>query len=341
MRPRKGFLGRACLNVIQVKAHGVSQSLILRLCLVIAALIGMTASNNARAQSAGGEQTLLQARSGFTTQLVGTPRNSDPVDAPPAGIQLVKYPAPLGLYPAYVTAPPSQGKRYPAIIWLVGGFGNDIIGDTAWQPATPDNDQSAKAFRNAGIVTMYPSLRGGNGNAGNDETFFGEVNDVIAAAKYLATLSYVDPSRIYLGGHSTGGTLALLTAESTTRFRAVFEFGAVADPRSYGSENLTYNTRNPTETALRSPISFLDSITTPTYLFEGTTDPSNIEPLKQMASESDNPRLHFYALPGYTHFSELAEFTPIIAAKIVQDTGTKARFSFLSSNPPVVPVSRY
>ncbi len=35
---------------------------------------------------------------------------------------------------------------------------------------------------------MYPSLRGGNKNPGYIETFLGEVDDVIAAARYLAQL---------------------------------------------------------------------------------------------------------------------------------------------------------
>lgn len=49
--------------------------------------------------------------------------------------------------------------------------------------------------------------------------------------RHLAHQPYVDPNRIYLGGHSTGGTLALMTAEASDRFRAVFAFGPVSDVR--------------------------------------------------------------------------------------------------------------
>lgn len=54
---------------------------------------------------------------------------------------------------------------------------------------------------------MFPSLRGGNDNPGVKEGFLAEVDDVLAAADFLGKQNYVDPGRIYLGGHSTGGTL--------------------------------------------------------------------------------------------------------------------------------------
>ena len=44
-----------------------------------------------------------------------------------------------------------DGAKHPAIIWLIGGFSNSISG-VAWSDYPPDNDQSAKAFREAGIV---------------------------------------------------------------------------------------------------------------------------------------------------------------------------------------------
>lgn len=46
--------------------------------------------------------------------------------------------------------------------------------------AAPSNDQSASAFRTKGIPMMFPSLRGGNDNPGVQESFFGEVDDVLA-----------------------------------------------------------------------------------------------------------------------------------------------------------------
>jgi hypothetical protein len=72
-------------------------------------------------------------------------------------------------------------------------------------------------------------------------------------------------------------------------------------------------------------------------VFEGNQTPSNIDCLTAMSAKSLNPACHFYELYGYNHFSELAEFTPIIAKQIVADTGITPKFHFISSKPEVVP----
>src|SRR5262249_25453497 len=146
--------------------------------------------------------SLADARRGFVTQLTRKHAINEPVPTPPQGVfKQVNYESPIGPMAAYLSPDPGDGKKHPAIIWIVGGFANSI-GETAWKAAAEKNDQSARAFREAGIITMFPSLRGGNQNPGHLETFFGEVNDVIAAADFLSKQDYVDPSRIYLGGHS-------------------------------------------------------------------------------------------------------------------------------------------
>src|SRR5437667_5755760 len=183
--------------------------------------------------------TLTDARRSFTTTL--TPRNSpkDPVEKPPAGVfQTVQYSSNDRLS-AYLTARPADRQKHPAVIWIVGGDCNSI-GDV-WSAQPRNNDQSAAAFRKAGIVMMFPSLRGGNDNPGAKEGFLGEVDDVLGAAHFLSGQDYVDPKRIYLGGHSTGGTLALLVAECSDRFRAVFSFGPADDVSGYGPEYLPFD----------------------------------------------------------------------------------------------------
>ena len=301
--------------------------LFLALLFVAAYLLRDKRQNSTQPGSqAGSKLSLSEARRNFTTKLVRHEAEHEPVPPPPPNLfRTVHYPTALGPMAAYISQPAKDGQRHPAIVWIAGGFGNDI-GDTPWEEQSPDNDQSASAFWKAGIVTMYPSFRGGNDNPGYNESFFGEVDDLIAAVDYLAKQDFVDPNRIYLGGHSTGGTLALLAAECSSRFRAVFAFGPADDVALYGSSYLNFDTSNQKEVDLRAPIRWLNSIHNLTFVFEG--DSGNIEALRALSHASSNPTIHFYQLDGFTHFSTLAPMTKALAAKILADTGPASSISF-------------
>jgi dipeptidyl aminopeptidase/acylaminoacyl peptidase len=161
---------------------------------------------------------LARARNAFKTQLSFS-GSTTAAPTPPARVfRKITYPSAVGPLGAYLSLDPQDGSRHPAIIWLTGGDCNSI--DDVWGPSPSNNDQTAAAYRNTGVLMMFPSLRGGNNNPGRHEGFYGEVDDVLAAYDYLSHLPYVDSTRIYLGGHSTGGTLALLTAEFRNPFRA-------------------------------------------------------------------------------------------------------------------------
>jgi dipeptidyl aminopeptidase/acylaminoacyl peptidase len=270
--------------------------------------------------------TLLEARKDFKTTLIPAEREKWAVAKPPADWRVVKYNAPVGKLPAYITpVPPESKRRLPVIIWLTGGFSNSI-GETVWGKFPPSNDQSAAAFREAGIVTMYPSLRGGNHNPGQREGFLGEVDDVLAATSYLAEQSFVDPSRIYLGGHSTGGTLALLTAECSDQFRAVFAFGPAAFAGEYGQDRSPFNVRDDRETEPRDPVRWLADIKVPTFVFEGTG--GNSDSLQSLKKYCRNPQVKLFAIKGGDHFNVLASTSHLIAAKILSDNRDECNLEF-------------
>jgi acetyl esterase/lipase len=280
---------------------------------------------------AGGQpapkDSLLEARRGFQTELLRKGSAKKPIPEPPARLfWAVRYDSPAGKLAAYVSPDPHDGKKHPAIIWIFGGFANSI-GDTAWEDAPPSNDQSASAFRKAGILMMYPSFRGGNDNPGFKEGFFGEVDDVLAATDYLRKQEFIDPTRIYLGGHSTGGTLALLVAECSDRYRAVFSFGPAADVKDYGPWNLPFNVADRREAELRAPIRWLSAIRNPVFVFEGTQR-GNVADLEAMRRASTNPLIHFYSIRGATHFSTLAPITRLIAGEILRDDGPTVNIWF-------------
>ncbi len=266
---------------------------------------------------------LVAARAALKTtiQLRADPT---PAERPPAKL-LIKttYLRGTDQLVAYET-PVKPGARRPAIVWIAGGF-DWGIGSSAWSAGPPQNDQSASALRPEGIVLMLPALRGGSGNPGKPECFLGEVDDILAAAEHLSKRADVDPTRIYLGGHSTGGTLVLLAAASTDRFRAVFAFGPVPDPRGYGDSGCLPPKAPEAEYLARAPIEWIDSVVTPTFVIEGK-DGGNAAGFPMLQKRA-SPAVRFLVIPGATHFSVLAPASALIAQAILADTGLKATIS--------------
>lgn len=261
--------------------------------------------------------TLREARAGFATHLIHSGEYTGAPDAPdPEIFKLIYYQSPAGRMAAYVSPDPGDGDKRPAILWITGGDSNSI-GDV-WSPQDRSNDQSACAFRKAGIVMMFPSLRGGNKNPGKREGFYGEVDDVLAAADHLAQLPYVDRRQIYLGGHSTGGTLVLLVAAISERFRAVFSLGPVADAGQYGGQFVFCDPNDEKEMRLRSPVYWMHSIRTPTYVVEGAVDGNWDGCIEIMARENTNPMVQFFRVSGLDHFSVIAPVTEKIAEQITE-----------------------
>jgi dipeptidyl aminopeptidase/acylaminoacyl peptidase len=284
------------------------------------------ASTPADGGQADKQLTLAEARKGFQTQLARRERANEPLPEPPPRLfRTVQYDSPAGKLAAYLSPDPGDGKKHPAIIWITGGDCN-TVGDV-WRKAPPSNDQTASAYRQAGIPMMFPSLRGGNENPGVKEGFLGEVDDVLAVADFLARQPYVDSRRIYLGGHSTGGTLVLLAAECSNRFRAVLSFGPADEVAGYGRQYIPFVPSAPRELELRSPGRWLHSIQSPTFVFEGTSQ-GNVESLRAMQRASTNPLAHFYAVRGANHFSILAPTNRLIAAKILRDDGPTTNLAF-------------
>jgi len=289
--------------------------------LIAVALVcaGCQPGGSSSRPTASSTQSLQEARKGFQTKLARRESASVPVPEPPADVfRLVHYDSPVGKLAAYLTPDPGDGKKHPAIVWISGGDCN-TIGDF-WSPAPASNDQTAAAYRHAGVLMMFPSLRGGNDNPGVREGFLGEVDDVLAAAEFLAQQSYVDPQRIYLGGHSTGGTLVLLVAECSDRFRAVFSFGPVSNPTYYPPVFTPFRTNDAEEVALRSPVRWLSSIKSPTLIFEGSIQ-GNTADLEELRRASRNPQVTCYEVSACSHFSLLAPLNRMLAEKILRDTG--------------------
>lgn len=299
--------------------------------MVLVASVFVSACDN----SAVTPESLSSARAKFKTEIVDTSFQGDGEPAtPPADIfSLVSYPAQDGKMAAFLTPDPHDGKKHPAVIWLVGGYGGIGSDDFFWTEQDRSNDQSGSAFRKSGLVMMVPSFRGENANQGKYEMFYGEIDDLESARKYLASQPYVDPNRIYLAGHSTGGTRVLLGSEYLTGFRAAFSLGGIPDlkKRIEGGKMMVavpFNQNNPEEFRLRSPGEFITSIKSPTFYFEGEEYFwPEFDDLNVVAKEKSIP-LHIYKIDGGDHFNIITPVTEMIAQKILQDTEDKVNISF-------------
>ena len=141
---------------------------------------------------------------------------------------------------------------------------------------------------------------------------------MIAAADYLAKQDYIDPDRIYLGGHSTGGTLVLLCAAASDQFRAVFAFGPVDEVIRYGDAALPFNVKDPKELELRNPVNWLNSIKSPTFAIEGEN--GNAYSLQMMQIANTNPLVKCYVVEQTDHFRILGPINELLAKKVYEDT---------------------
>ena len=143
----------------------------------------------------------LDRRDSFATTLLFSepaPQTWE-VETPPPSVEEVFYGSGDLSLKAWVYIPEDQPGQKPALIYYHGGFAFSASEMKVCQP-----------FMDAGYVVMFPMLRGENGNPGDFELFWGEVDDANAAAKWLADQPYVDRSRIYAFGHSIGGGISAL-----------------------------------------------------------------------------------------------------------------------------------
>jgi acetyl esterase/lipase len=213
-----------------------------------------------------GEQTqeYTEARKAFKTSLTHkgrAPQIFEPVKPPP-GVTEINYLSGELELRAWIDQPRVALRTKPAVLFLHGGYAF----------AMDDWDQ-CKPFRNAGFVTMTPMLRGENGLPGSFSLFYDEVDDVLAAAEVLAKTPGIDPKRVYVAGHSAGGTLAMLAAMTSKRFRACASFSGSPDQvaflRQQPLDMVPFDPNNRKELMMRSPLAFPRSFQCPARLYFG------------------------------------------------------------------------
>ncbi|MFZ6681756.1 alpha/beta hydrolase family protein [Undibacterium sp. Tian12W] len=214
-------------------------------------------------------QDLQTARAAYASQLtkkVKSPQDFVP-EKLPAGVKEIDYVSGNLHLKSWMSATTDNSKKMPAVVFLHGGFS-----------FSADDWVSAQGFVNAGYLLLMPRLRGENGGEGYFEMFGGEVDDAIAAGKYLATLPQVDAQRIYLAGHSVGGSLAMLTAQMPSPYKAVAAYSGFARLPLWLAhyKNIApFNVDLPDEQKIRDPLRYVTSVKVPLFVFtESAASPS-------------------------------------------------------------------
>jgi poly(3-hydroxybutyrate) depolymerase len=186
------------------------------------------------------------ARTAFRTHLtrIGpSPDPAEPLDAP-SGAMRVAYASDGRDLAAWLSLP--AGRPAPALVYLHGG---NVLGAGHWD--------LTQVFRQAGYAVIMPALRGENGQGGAFSGFYDENADVLAAAACLAEQPGVNRGRLFVAGHSIGGTQTLLAAMSTGLFRGAAAFSGPTNAWRFFArfpEMIAFDTGSPREFQMRSPV---------------------------------------------------------------------------------------
>jgi dienelactone hydrolase len=210
-----------------------------------------------------------EARRKFRTKLVRKTSSPQPAPMPeaPAGVKVVEFPSGDLRLKAWTNLPDkSPPTKIPAVIFLHGGFG---FVKAHWE--------QAESYRNAGFIVLVPILRGENGQSGNFTLLYDEVDDVLAAADYLARQPSVDAENIFVAGHSIGGTLALLAAQASNKFRAAAAFSGSPDQQlllrfAFPKDKIPFDASDAREFQMRSPLAYAASFKSPTRIYYGSEE---------------------------------------------------------------------
>ncbi len=142
---------------------------------------------------------------------------------PPDGAQRIEYESDGRTLWAWWSVPETTGPKPPVLVYFHGAFS-----------LTPEDFAKTRPFRKAGYAVLTPTLRGENGNDGDLELLWGEVDDAVAAIEWAAAQPNVDGSHVYAIGHSIGGGVAaLVSLRPDAPVRITGSVGGIYQPATF------------------------------------------------------------------------------------------------------------
>lgn len=215
-------------------------------------------------ESASSAEDLSAARKRFVTKLKvrGPAPQKYENNKPPVGVKQITYTSGDLTLKGWLSADAGDGKKRPAVVFLHGGWSFDE-GD--WRDAEP--------FAKVGFVLFMPTLRAENGNPGIYESFLGEVDDAIAAGRFVSSLPNVDAKNVFVAGHSVGAVLTCLVTMLPSPYKAGAALDGYVDMKSWAvlspDVHVPYDRSDRAEVRVRDPMAFVGSIRCPLRLYSG------------------------------------------------------------------------
>lgn len=239
------------------------------------------------------------SRKSFETELtkrIEAPQEYD--NTAPDQVKVVEYDSGDRKLMAWLVLP-ERDPPFPAVVFVHDGFA-----------LSRGDYDSAMRFVDHGFAVLIPSFRGENGNPGDFEMCYGEVDDLVNAIDYMATRKKVDPKNIFAAGHGVGATNVMLAAELSPHLKKVACLGSRPDMVASGTyENAPFDSKNEKELLMRSPARFANDLKCPMLLLYSEQDSAHKlfqEQAKAMEKECKTEPILVEELPGVTHESALS-----------------------------------
>ena len=98
----------------------------------------------------------------------------------------------------------------------------------------------------------------------------------------------------------------------------MFAFGAVDEIERYPASLYSFDLAalDERERQLRSPRLWLNAISTPTYLIEGTEEPANVAELDALCAATRNEMVFCIRANGFNHFSAIDAVGRVLAPRL-------------------------